>query len=36
MEYDPKATGWISVVDFICLLIELPPPFGDIELTNEW
>jgi hypothetical protein len=36
MEYDPKATGWISVLDFVCLIIELPPPFGDEELTKEW
>jgi hypothetical protein len=28
-EYDPKATGWIDVLDFICLVIELPPPFGN-------
>jgi hypothetical protein len=34
MEYDPKATGWINVEDFICLLIELPPPFGDEELSQ--
>lgn len=32
MEYDPKATGWIDVLDFICLVIELPPPFGSPEL----
>lgn len=36
MEYDPKATGWITVLDFVCLIIELPPPFGDEELTKEW
>ena len=36
MEYDPKASGWISVLDFVCLIIELPPPFGDEELTKEW
>lgn len=36
MEYDPKATGWINTEDFICLIIELPPPFGDEELTKEW
>jgi len=33
-EYDPKATGWIDVLDFICLIIELPPPFGNPELTK--
>jgi len=32
MEYDPKATGWIDVLDFVCLMIELPPPFGNAEL----
>lgn len=36
MEYDPQATGWISVLDFVCLMIELPPPFGDEELSKEW
>lgn len=34
MEYDPKASGWISVLDFICLIIELPPPFGNEDITN--
>ena len=34
-EYDPKATGWISILDFVCLIIELPPPFGDPEMS-EW
>jgi len=33
-EYDPKANGWITVLDFICLIIELPPPFGNPELTK--
>jgi hypothetical protein len=34
--YDPKASGWINILDFICLLIELPAPFGDPETTSEW
>ena len=34
-EYDPKATGWIDVLDFICLVIELPPPFGSPELNKS-
>jgi hypothetical protein len=34
MEYDPKATGWISILDFVCLIIELPPPLGNPELTK--
>ena len=34
MEYDPKASGWISIIDFVCLIIELPPPFGNPELTK--
>jgi hypothetical protein len=34
MEYDPKASGWISILDFVCLIIELPPPFGNPELTK--
>jgi len=34
MEYDPKATGWISILEFVCLIIELPPPFGNPELTK--
>ena len=28
--YDPLATGWISLKDFIFLLYELPPPLGKI------
>ena len=32
MEFDPRATGWITVQDFICLLIELPEPFGNKDL----
>lgn len=46
MEYDPKATGWISVLDFVCLITELPPPFGNpsvmvdnklqANFTKEW
>ena len=34
MEFDPKATGWIKIIDFVQLLIELPPPFGNQELTK--
>jgi hypothetical protein len=34
MEYDPKGTGWIRIIDFVCLIIELPPPFGNAELTK--
>lgn len=34
MEYDPSASGWIKITDFICLLIELPHPFGNEELRN--
>ena len=34
MEFDPKATGWIKIIDFVQLLIELPPPFGNPELTK--
>jgi hypothetical protein len=34
MEYDPKATGWIGILDFICLIVELPPPFGNEKLTK--
>jgi hypothetical protein len=35
MEYDPKATGWLSIIDFVCLIIELPPPFGNLKLREE-
>lgn len=35
MEFDPKASGWITDTDFICLLIELPVPFGNQELRNH-
>lgn len=34
VEYDPKATGWISVIDFICLVVELPKPFGSDQLSK--
>lgn len=34
MEYDPNATGWINITDFICLIIELPPPFGNKQLNE--
>ena len=34
MEYDPNATGWIRITDFICLIIELPPPFGNKDLND--
>jgi hypothetical protein len=34
MRYDPDATGWISARDFVALLIELPKPFGDDEMTR--
>lgn len=34
MEYDPKATGWLGLMDFVCLVIELPKPFGSEELAK--
>lgn len=34
MEYDPDATGWITVTDFICLIIELGDPFGNNKLKS--
>lgn len=34
MEYDPRASGWISVLDFICLVIEAKAPFGNPELNK--
>lgn len=33
-EYDPSASGWITSLDFVCLVIESPPPFGDVELRK--
>jgi hypothetical protein len=27
-DYDPLATGWISMKDLVFLLYELPPPLG--------
>ena len=27
-DYDPNATGWISIKKLIFLLYELPPPLG--------
>ena len=29
MKYDPEATGWIDILDFVCLVVELPHPFGN-------
>ena len=36
MEYDPNATGWIKIEEFICLIIELEPPFGNKNLQNNF
>lgn len=33
-EYDPKATGWIAIQDFVKLLVTLPAPFGSDELRS--
>ena len=27
-DYDPHATGWITMTDLVFLLYELPPPLG--------
>ena len=27
-DYDPTASGWISIQDLVFLLYELPPPLG--------
>ena len=27
-DYDPNATGWITMTDLVFLLYELPPPLG--------
>lgn len=35
-EYDPSASGWITVKQFICLLIELPPPFGNEDFKKDY
>ena len=36
-EYDPKATGWISVTDLVFLLYELPEPMGyGGDFENFW
>jgi len=34
-EYDPQATGWIGLEDFICLVIDLPQPFGSKKLNEQ-
>jgi len=34
MEFDPKATGWINVNDFVCIVVELPEPFSSPELNS--
>lgn len=33
--YDPDATGWIKIIEFIEIIIELPPPFGNEDLKNN-
>ena len=35
MEFDPKATGWINILDFIELIITLPKPFGNPEIAKS-
>ena len=35
MDHDPKASGWIDVIEFIQLIIELPPPFGNENLSKK-
>ena len=32
-EYDPKATGFVSTEDLVCILTELQPPLG---CNFEW
>ena len=34
MEYDPRATGWLDVHDFVCLILDLPSPFGNENLQK--
>ena len=34
-DYDPQATGWISINSLIFLLTELPPPLGRIKIEVD-
>ena len=33
--YDPLATGWITLKNFIFLLYELPPPMGRVYTFKD-
>jgi hypothetical protein len=35
MLFDKKAKGWISILEFVCLIILLPPPFGRKDLKDN-
>jgi hypothetical protein len=35
MQFDKKAKGWITINDFVCLIILLPPPFGNKDLNEH-
>ena len=35
MLFDKKAKGWITILEFICMLALLPEPFGDKSLKEN-
>jgi hypothetical protein len=35
MLFDKKAKGWITILEFVCMIILLPPPFGRKDLKDN-
>lgn len=35
MRFDKKAKGWINILEFVCMVILLPPPFGNKDLKEH-
>lgn len=35
MKFDKKGKGWITVLDFVCLVVLLPKPFGNTDLKEH-
>lgn len=35
-EYDPQASGWITMTDLVFLLYQLPPPLGSKNLDIDF
>ena len=35
MIFDKNAKGWINILEFVCMVILLPPPFGNKDLKEH-